>query len=353
MCVRGKDYLVGPEKVRTANVDIMRALLVVNPIATATTQRIRDVLVSALAAGLSLETVVTKGRGHAAELAERAADNGLDLVVALGGDGTVNEIANGLLRAGPDPGTPALAVVPGGSTNVFARALGCSASPVEATGELLEALREGRSRRIGLGHATFTNRSGSSQSRWFTFCAGLGLDAAVVERVERKRVHGRRNTPGLYLRSAASQFVRNAGRRHPPITITTDEPSQAAEATVDGSGPGTAEPDTVLVAVVCNTTPWTYLNSRLVRACPAASFDTGLDLVGLRRLTAMTTTRIGLHMLHSARGPHGRNVSTLHDQRTITLTATQELPFQMDGEYIGPQTQVTLRSEPRALRVIV
>ncbi len=330
----------------------MRALLVVNPIATATTQRIRDVLVSALAADLSLETVATKGRGHAAELAERAADSGLDLVVALGGDGTVNEIANGLLRAGPDPGTPALAVVPGGSTNVFARALGYSASPVEATGELLEALREGRSRRVGLGHATFTNQSGIDQSRWFTFCAGLGLDAAVVARVERKRVRGRRNTPGLYLRSAVGQFVRNAGRRHPPITITAYEPEQA-EATVDGTPPGTAEPDTVLVAVVCNTTPWTYLNSRLVRACPAASFDTGLDLAGLRRLTAMTTARTGLHMLHSARGPHGRNVRTLHDQRTITLTAAQELPFQMDGEYIGPQIRVTLRSEPRALRVIV
>ncbi|AEH08483.1 MULTISPECIES: diacylglycerol/lipid kinase family protein [Protofrankia] len=331
----------------------MRALLVVNPLATATTQRIRDVLVSALAADLHLETVATKGRGHAIELAERATDAGVDLVVAFGGDGTVNEIANGLLRAGPVPGAPALAVVPGGSTNVFARALGYSASPVEATGELLEALREGRSRRIGLGHATFTSRSGISQSRWFTFCAGLGVDAAVVERVERKRVRGRRNTPGLYLRSALGQFVRGAGRHRPPITITTDEPGQTAGAAADGADPGTARPGTVQAVVVCNTTPWTYLDSRLVRACPAASFDAGLDLLGLRRLTLARTAHAGLQMLHSARGPHGKNVRALHDQRTITLTAARELPFQMDGEYIGPQTQVTLRSEPRALRVIV
>ncbi|WP_250281777.1 MULTISPECIES: diacylglycerol kinase family protein [unclassified Frankia] len=333
----------------------MRTLLVVNPLATATTQRVRDVLVSALAADLHLETVATKSRGHAIELAERATDAGVDLVVAFGGDGTVNEIANGLLRAGPVPGAPALAVVPGGSTNVFARALGYSASPVEATGELLEALREGRSRRIGLGHATFTSRSGTSQSRWFMFCAGLGVDAAVVERVERKRVHGRRNTPGLYLRSALGHFVRGAGRRRPPITITTGEPGQAAGAAgaaVDVAGPGAARPDTVQAAVVCNTTPWTYFDSQLVRACPAASFDTGLDLLGLYRPTLARTAHAGLQMLHSARGPHGKNVYTLHDQRTITLTAARELPFQMDGEYIGPQTRVTLRSEPRALRVI-
>ncbi|WP_322754129.1 diacylglycerol/lipid kinase family protein [Frankia sp. Cas3] len=347
----------------------MRALLVVNPIATATTQRVRDVLVSALAADLSVDVVMTKGRGHAAELAERAADNGLDLVVALGGDGTVNEIANGLLRSGPAPGAPALAVVPGGSTNVFARALGYSPSPVEATGELLEALRDGRSRRIGLGHATFTSSSGISQSRWFTFCAGFGLDAAVVEQVERKRVHGRRNTPGLYLRSALGRFIRNTGRRCPPITVTTGElgelvtaeTAETAQAAADvrsASLPDDPDhpdpvPEHVLAAVVCNTTPWTYLNARPVRACPDASFDSGLDLVGLRRLTVMTTTRSILQMLHGSRGPQGRDVLALHDQARITLTAAQAIPLQLDGEYLGPHTELTVSSTPRALRVIV
>ncbi len=340
--------------VETVTVDIMRALLVVNPIATATTQRVREVLVSALAADLSVDVVATKGRGHATELAERAAGNGLDLVVALGGDGTVNEIVNGLLRSGPAPNVPAFAVVPGGSTNVFARALGYSASPVEATGELLEALRDGRSRRIGLGHATFTDPSGSDQSRWFTFCAGLGLDAAVVEQVERKRVHGRRNTPGLYLRSALGRFIRGTGHRHPPITVTTGErPGPAVAADPDGAGSDGAGSEQVLVAVVCNTMPWTYLNARPVRACPDASFDSGLDLIGLRRLRVSTTARSGLQMLHGRRGPHGRNVLALHDQPMITLTTARELPFQLDGEYIGPQTEVTVRSRPRALRVIV
>jgi diacylglycerol kinase family enzyme len=89
-----------------------------------------------------------------------------------------------------------------------------------------------------------------------------------------------------------------------------------------------------------------------VRACPDASFDGGLDLLALRRLTVTTTARSVVQMLHGSRGPHGRNILTLHDQQKITMTAPQAIPFQLDGEYIGPQTELTVRSTPRALRVI-
>ena len=120
----------------------MRALLVVNPAATTTSARTRDVLIHALASELKLEVATTEYRGHARDLGRRAAESGeIELVVALGGDGTVNEVVNGLLHDGPDPeGLPRLAVVPGGSTNVFARALGLPNDAVEATGALLDAL---------------------------------------------------------------------------------------------------------------------------------------------------------------------------------------------------------------------
>ena len=121
----------------------MRALLVVNPMATATTERMRDVLTHALASETKLDVVQTQARGHATSLAREAVADRLDVVVALGGDGTVNEVVNGLLADGPAAGLPALAVVPGGNANVFARALGLPASPVEATGLLLDALRSG------------------------------------------------------------------------------------------------------------------------------------------------------------------------------------------------------------------
>src|SRR3954470_12592744 len=117
----------------------MRALVVVNPAATATTSRGRDVLVRTLAAELKVDVAETEHRGHARELGARAVADDVDVVVTLGGDGTVNEVVNGLLEQGPAPHVPTLAVVPGGSTNVFSRALGRSCDPVEATAEILDA----------------------------------------------------------------------------------------------------------------------------------------------------------------------------------------------------------------------
>lgn len=136
----------------------MRALLVVNPAATTTSARTRDVLIHALASEMKLEVVTTEYRGHARDLGRQAAESDdIELVVALGGDGTVNEVVNGLLHNGPDlDRLPRLAVVPGGSTNVFARALGLPNDAVEATGALLDALREDRERTIGLGLAAGT-----------------------------------------------------------------------------------------------------------------------------------------------------------------------------------------------------
>src|SRR6185437_10523135 len=117
----------------------MRALLVMNPKATSTSERTREVLAHALAGELDTAIGETAYRGHAVELARAAAEDGVDLIVALGGDGTVNEVVNGILTARLPDGVPRpdLGVVPGGSTNVFARALGLPNDPVEATGVLL------------------------------------------------------------------------------------------------------------------------------------------------------------------------------------------------------------------------
>lgn len=146
----------------------MRALLVVNPKATTTSGRTRDVLIHALRSDLKLEVAQTEYRGHARDLAREAVEDGaVDLVVALGGDGTVNEVVNGLLTHGPGEKVPRLAVVPGGSTNVFARALGLPNDPVEATGALLNALDQRRERPIGLGKAM----TEGLPDRWFTFTA--------------------------------------------------------------------------------------------------------------------------------------------------------------------------------------
>src|SRR3954468_16217831 len=165
----------------------MRALVVVNPAATATTPKGRDVLVRALASELKVDAVETEHRGHGRELGRRAVEDGVDVVVTLGGDGTVNEVVNGMMEHGPAPHLPTLAVVPGGSTNVFSRALGRSRDPVEATAEILDALRSGRARRVSLGTASASGTGADGECtapRWFVFAAGLGFDADVIARVE-------------------------------------------------------------------------------------------------------------------------------------------------------------------------
>ncbi|MGW3117334.1 diacylglycerol/lipid kinase family protein [Streptomyces sp. NPDC001107] len=322
----------------------MRALLVANPAATTTSARTRDVLIHALASEMKLETVTTEYRGHARDLGRQAAESDdIDLVVALGGDGTVNEVVNGLLHAGPDPeGLPRLAVVPGGSTNVFARALGLPNDAVEATGALLDALREGSERTVGMGLAEGTpgTEDEAVPSRWFTFCAGLGFDAGVVGRVEQQREQGRKSTHALYLRQVARQFLQEPNRRHGSITL--ERPGE--------------EPVTDLVlSIICNTSPWTYLGNRPVYASPKASFDTGLDLLSLSRMSTVSAARYATQLLTSSpeRGPHGKHVVSLHDLDRFTLHSKVPLPLQMDGDHLGLRTSVTFTGVRRALRVIV
>jgi diacylglycerol kinase family enzyme len=318
----------------------VRGLLVVNPKATTTTLRGRDVLVSALGDTLKLDCAETTHRDHAIELGRQAKAAGYDTVLVLGGDGTVNEVVNGLLAAGPASDAPALAIVPGRSTNVFARSLGLPASPMEATGQLLEALRAGRSTRVGLGQA---------DDRWFTFCAGLGLVAAAVARVEDRRAKGKRSTPGLYVRSTVNRYFFGTNRRNAPLQLSVPS-APGSEAA--GEGPATA-PEPIFVGLVCNTSPWTYLGERRIEPCPEASFETGLDLMALRRLGLFTTLRAARRLLVGA-APRGRAVALLHDLHEFTISATEGTqPFQVDGDALGERESVTFRSVPGALRVIV
>lgn len=304
----------------------MRALLVVNPTATGTTPRSRDVLAAALGAELKLDVALTEARGHATDLAAQAARDGVDYVVALGGDGTLNEVVNGLLAGGRlGPEVPALGIVPGGCTNVLARSLGLPTDPVEGTAELLAGVRAERTRTIGLGRA---------DERWFTFCAGLGIDAATVRRVEGRRGRGAQVTPWRYARSAMIEYFFHLSHRNPPLTVSV---------------PGEDDVD-VFLGLVCNTAPWTYLGDRPVNPCPQASFETGLDLFGLTRMHAVPTLRILAQLFRD--GPHGRRVVALHDLDAVTVRAHAPTALQVDGDHLGDAEEVTFRSVPAALRVV-
>jgi len=315
----------------------MRALLVVNPKATTTSERSRDVLIRALRSAVDLRVEFTRRRGHAVALVRDAAQHGVDVVVTLGGDGTVNEAVNGLMgalpylppmdRTTPADRLPALAVVPGGSTNVFARAVGLPKDWIEGTGVILEGLRAGRFRTIGLGRA---------DDRYFTFCAGFGLDAGVIRRVERARSRGRVSTTALYLRSTFGEYLAT-DRRHPAISL--ERPAETAV-------------DALAAVIIQNTTPWTYLGDRPVSPNPDASFDLGLDVLGVRQLAVARTTRTVTQILSPRTNPHGRQVVQLHDVHEFTLLARRPEPFQLDGDYLGEREKVRFTSVAQALRVI-
>jgi diacylglycerol kinase family enzyme len=262
------------------------------------------------------------------DLARQAVLDGLDVVVALGGDGTVNEVVNGLLHAGPQDALPALGVVPAGSTNVFARALGFPNSAIEATSQLLEALLADRRRRIGLATAN---------ERWFTFNAGLGLDAGSVRRVERARHKGRPATQPLYVRSAIREYLFGDAGAKPVLTLEREG----------------AEPVRLALALVSQADPWTYLGDRPVRPCPQASFDTGLDLFGLTTAPVTAVLRHLQQILAKDPHPHGKRVVSLHDVPALSLVADRPLAFQLDGDDLGDQLRVDLRAVPHALDVYV
>lgn len=307
----------------------MRALVVVNPKATTTSPRTRDVIIAALGNDLDVEVAETGHRGHATELGRDARRLGLDLVVAVGGDGTINEVVNGILdpnAAGPTPDAPALGIVPGGSTNVFARNIGIPEDPVEATGLLLDAVRSGRRQSVALGRL---------DGRWFTFAAGAGLDADVVRTVEAERARGRQATTGLYVRTAVRRFFAQDDRAVGSIVVRGDD---------DVPTPG------LNVVLVTNTTPWTYVGPIPVRPTPRTDLRAGLDAFGLTGLRLLPTLAAVWHMM-GRKGPRGRGVASWHDQKRLRLTSSVPVPVQVDGDDVGDRTDVEVVAVADALRI--
>jgi diacylglycerol kinase family enzyme len=306
----------------------VRALVIVNPRATTTSERQRDVLAHALGSVARLQVEPTRNRGHAAALACRAMRDGVDLVVALGGDGTVNEVVNGLLTDGVHDTVPALGVVPGGSTNVFARALGLPNDPTEATGLLLDAIRAGRRRPVSIARA---------DDRWFTFAAGVGLDAAIIARVEKQRGRGRASTDTLYARAGLREFFAS-DRRHPHLSIELPDGQ-----VVDG----------LYMAVITNTDPWTYVGERALRPTPDASFDGGLDVYARRSMRAAGVIWAMAQMARRKPRSPGRGAVLLHDLDEFVLRSEEPTAFQVDGDLMTSQEEIRFVTAAGAVKVMV
>jgi diacylglycerol kinase family enzyme len=302
----------------------VRGLLIVNPQATTTTGNSADLAVRSLAGLVDLDVQHTQYRGHARELA--AAARG-DLVIVVGGDGAVNEAVNGLMGQRPGP-APLLAVIPGGGGNVFAQALGLPVEAAAAIARIREVIEAGRYRTIGLGLAG---------DRYFTFSAGLGLDAEAVGEVERLRASGRRESPALFAWAILRRHART-DRRTPALTLERDGQP--------------ATPDLFMTAIT-NSSPWTYVRGRAMLPVPNPDFNSGLDVMALRKLRATTIlSAVGQMLLIRGRSPRGRNVLIVPGLESLTIRSARPIAFQLDGDYLGETEAVKFQFVPQALRVV-
>ena len=241
------------------------------------TATVTDLAVRSLAGMVDLDVERTQYRGHAREL---AAASDTDLVIVHGGDGSINEAVNGIM--GRANGRPRVAVIPGGGANVLARALGVPLDAAAAIRQLRGAIAAGRHRTIGLGRAA---------DRYFTFSAGLGMDAEVVREVERMRAQGRRESVALFLRAMVRQYYRGTDRHQPALRLERD-----GEPPING----------LFMTIITNRSPWTYFRGRPLLPVPNPDFNSGLDLLALRRIRLTTILNAVGQMLYTRSRPaHG------------------------------------------------
>ena len=304
-----------------------RMLVVVNPHATTMSDRLRSLVVAALASRYDVTAVDTEAQGHAIELARTAVAQDYDVVVAFGGDGTLNEVANGLA------GTPVpLSVLPGGATNVFCKMLGIPGEIVDATEHLLRVADAWAPRRVDLA---------SVNGRWFTFAAGFGLDAAIVRAVDLRPARKHRLGEWYFAWAAIRTFLAHYVVR-PPIV----------EALLDGA------PLRGIDVVVQNGTPFTYFGDRPLDAAEGASLESG-DLAGLvlHRAGPVDVPTVAARLLSRRLRVLGHPQISGFAGRTELVARVAggrggPVPLQVDGDWIGDVTEARFTIAPRALTVV-
>lgn len=302
----------------------MKLLLIVNTSASSVTPRARVVIHRALSAEHSVTVKETNRRGHAARLAQGAEADGTDVVVVLGGDGTLNEAANGLAGT-----SVALAVLPGGSTNVFARTIGMPNEPIEATKELLAALESWAPERVGLGRAN---------GRYFLFHAGFGFDAAVVSKVEKMAVLKRYTGPLVFVVAALATWAGAYQRRHPHFDVTA----------------GTEGPFGSFFTLCLNTDPYTYFGPRPLHVAPGTTLAGPMTLVSFARLSTRSLVPALVRALQGHRPVDSPPSILSTDNVTVAILRARgaPFPFQLDGDYLGVTQQVELSWHPDVLWLV-
>ena len=295
----------------------------VNSFASSVTARNTVVVHRRLARNNEVEVVETNRRGHATRFAHDAARRGIDVVIGYGGDGTLNEVATGI--AGTET---SLGVLPGGSTNVFARTLGLPNDPVEAVDFLVAGIDAADFRPIGLGQVN---------GRYFCFHTGIGYDAAVVQKVERRGSLKRWLGHPLFISAGLSTWLWGYDKHQPHFRLHGD------------GGPDVADG---YFTVVLNTNPYTYLGNRPLDLSPAATLNRGLVAI---TFTTMRATAILGSLAGALRGGGVKPADHLDIRTDVAkLVAENDTPFpyQVDGDALGTTTRLEFVHVPDAVKLV-
>ncbi len=302
-----------------------RALVIVNPFATMVSDRLRNLVVHALAARYDVEAVETIARGHATEIAREAAAGDYDLVITFGGDGTVNEAANGLAGSAVP-----LTCLPGGSANVFCKLLGIPGEIVDAVEHLLRLADDFAPRQIDLGEV---------EGRLYTFSAGVGIDADVVRNVDARPQLKARFGPYFFLAAALATLTRHYLIRAPRMFVSSG-----------------AETATGVTTVVQNAARYTYFHDRPINLAGGASLDGGtLSCVVLRRASLLgAPSLLARAVIGKAGVARHRQVHSFEGVTSVTVSSATglPLPLQVDGDHIGAVSEARFSIRPGVLSVV-
>jgi diacylglycerol kinase family enzyme len=313
---------------------ILRVMLIVNSFASSVTARNTVIVHRRLSEGVrtpgrslpaqhQVEVVETNRRGHATRFAHDAARRGVDVVIGYGGDGTLNEVATGI--AGSDT---ALGVLPGGSTNVFARTLGMPNDPVEAVEHLVRGIDAEDFRPIGLGKVN---------GRYFCFHTGIGFDAAVVQRVERYGSLKRWLGHPLFIYAGLSTWATGYARKEPHFSISCD----GGEPLEDG-----------YFTIVLNTNPYTYLGNTPLDLSTDAGLDRGLVAITFSTMKARAILTSLAGALRGGGVQPAPHLDIRTDVRELTIEHTTPFPYQLDGDALGETTKLDFVHVPDAVKLV-
>jgi diacylglycerol kinase family enzyme len=301
-------------------------MLLINPSASSVDWKSRMAANSALVGDHDLTTVETTKRNDATSLAAQAAEDGFDVVVVLAGDGTLNEAANGL--AGTET---ALAALPGGSTNVFARTIGMAPKATRAAPQLQAALAR--------TDCVRTFALGTVNGRHFLFHLGVGYDAEVVAQVERRSSLKRTIGQAIFVYASFATYFKHYDHRRPSFAI--DFPD------------GTSVEDGFFT-ICLNTNPYTYLGRRRLSVTPDTGPERGLVTVTTRKLKVRTLlTLFGSAMGEGKILRRSKSVDYHTDLSSLTVRGHKPFPHQVDGDFLGRAETLEVSHGHASIRLIV